>query len=183
MKSSLRLIRSEFSYQGSNQAAWQNFLAVVRAEAARPDPLDDASALLLTEKYTANRGLYGYFTGLTGSEAAHFREVLSFSEKIPGTRPEAGERSRRPASVRSVPFCRLAERNGRISPPHTASLLLDFARAMNQRLRLRNGRVLLLDFLGAYMDVAGVDCKSLSSARYWCPAAADELLNSRTVIR
>ena len=80
----LQLIRTEFNNHGNRLAAWQNFLAVVRIEAARPEPLDAASALLLTEKFVANRGLYGYFTGLTALDADDFREVLSFSEKIHG---------------------------------------------------------------------------------------------------
>jgi tetratricopeptide (TPR) repeat protein len=169
----LQLIRTDFNEQGNRLAAWQNFLAVVRIEAARPEPLDAASALLLTEKFVANRGLYGYFTGLTALNADHFREVLSFSEKIQGL-------DRRKTNIavglfQSVLYLlSAAEKSGRITPEKAAAQLFEFARAMNQAQSPSQRSHAALDFLGAYMDAAGVDRNSSSLAGILIPAIADQ---------
>ena len=66
---------------------------------------------------------------LSGLEAAHYREVLSFSEKIQGL-----DRKKTNIAVglfqSALYLLSSAERSGRITPDKTAALLLDFVRAM-----------------------------------------------------
>src|SRR5262249_3172436 len=78
----LRLMRKEFSLNQSHVGSWQNLLAVVRVDAAREEPLDEASALMLAEKYSTTGGLYGYFTRLSGLGAEQYREIFSLAEKV-----------------------------------------------------------------------------------------------------
>jgi Tfp pilus assembly protein PilF len=177
----LRLIRTEFSDKGSRVAAWQNFLAVVRVDAARTeaggDPLDEESALLLAEKYVANRGLYGYFAGLKALDAAHYREVLGFGEKIPAL-------DRKKANIAAGVFqsalylLSAAECSGRIAPAKTGALLLDFIRAMNQDASPAQVSRASLTFLGAYMDAAGADRNSPSLSEVLAPAVANQAIDA-----
>ena len=169
----LQLIRTEFVEHGSRLAAWQNFLAVVRIEAARPEPLDAASALLLTEKFVANRGLYGYFTELTALDADDFREVLSFSEKIHGL--DSRKTNIAVGLFQSVLYLLSAgEKSRRLTPEKAAAQLFEFARAMNQAQSTPQWSHAALDFLGPYMDAAGVDRNSPSLAGILIPAVADQ---------
>ncbi len=150
----LRLIRNEYGQTGTHMGAWENFLAGVRVEASRPEPVDSASALLLTENYSADRGLYGYFAGLTALGAAQFREVLSFGQKV-----RTLDRQKSAIAVgllQSVLYLlSVAERSGRIAPSKSAALLQEFAGSMNQTLLSSQWSRAALDFLGAYMDAGG----------------------------
>jgi tetratricopeptide (TPR) repeat protein len=179
----VRLMGQQFSQNGYQRAAWQNFLAVVRVEAARREPLDEASALLLAEKYGGNRGLYTYFAGLTALGAAEYREVFQFTEKFSSL-------DRKKANIALGLFQSAlylltdAERSGKIAPERTAALLLDFARAMNQGQSPSEWCHAALDFLGAYIQSAGGDRNSRSLRDILVPAAADrpvELGNGHSV--
>ncbi len=171
----LRLIHNEYEQTGTHMGAWENFLAVVRVEATRPEPLDSASALLLTEKYAADRGLYGYFAGLTALGAAQYREVLSFGEKV-----RSLDRQKSDIAVgllESVLYLlSAAERSGRVAPPKCAALLQEFASSMNRALLPSQWSRAALDFLGVYMDAGGAPRTSPSLRDILVPAAADETI-------
>jgi tetratricopeptide (TPR) repeat protein len=78
----LRLFKNSYRQTGATYSEWQNLLAVVRVDRVRPSPLDENSALLLAEKFSTAEGLYGYFSRLRGLEAANYREIFSFAEKV-----------------------------------------------------------------------------------------------------
>ena len=75
----LRLARTRYK---ATQSELDNFLAVVRIEAHRTEPLDEASALLLADHYPRGRPIYPYFASLTSLGHAEFESVFSMAEKL-----------------------------------------------------------------------------------------------------
>jgi tetratricopeptide (TPR) repeat protein len=60
----------------------ENFLAVSRIDAHRPEPLDERSALILAQRYDENAGVYPYFTDLTTLGAADFTQFFSAVDRF-----------------------------------------------------------------------------------------------------
>ncbi len=150
----LRLIKGQYSQNHSHYGNWQNLLAVLRIDASRPEPLDEASALLLAEKFSSAEGLYGYFTQITGMQAGHYREVFSFVEKMRGL---DWKQANIPAGLFHSVFYLLAtaEESRRLGPAQTAALLGDFAKSMNQAQSPGQWAKAALDALGSYLQALG----------------------------
>ena len=81
----LRLARTRYGHQRSEL---DNFLAVVRIDAHRSDPLDETSALALAQNYPRYSPVYPYFHVLTGLTGREFTQFFRFGEKIQGTSPQ-----------------------------------------------------------------------------------------------
>ncbi|HXB75082.1 MAG TPA: hypothetical protein VNY05_43015 [Candidatus Acidoferrales bacterium] len=150
----LRLVRNSYTQSGLRYGEWQNLLAVIRVDEGRGDPLDEASALLLAEKFSSAEGLYGYFTRLRGLEAANFREIFGFAEKV---RPLDWKRANLAAGLfQSVLYLfAAAEDSHRLDPARAAALLLSFSKAMNQAQSPGEWAKASLDALAAYMPAVG----------------------------
>jgi len=161
----LRLIRNEYVHKGTTLGEWQNFLAVVRVESARPEPLDEASALLLAENYAGHRCVYGFLPDLTALDAAQYRDVLRLDEKI-------HDLDRIKGNVAAGMFqsalymISAAEKSDRIAPPAAAILLANFAVAMSRVPAPAQWSHASLDFLRSYVDAvgAGRNAKSLCNS-------------------
>jgi tetratricopeptide (TPR) repeat protein len=150
----LRLLKGMYRQGGARYQEWQNLLAVVRVDAVRGDPLDEASALLLAEKFSSAEGLYGYFTRLRGLEAANYREIFSFAEKV---RTLEWKRANLAAGLFQ---CMLylfaaAEDSRRLDPAKAAALLLAYCKAMNQAQAPADWAKASLDALSAYLPAVG----------------------------
>lgn len=75
----LRLARTR--YKGT-QSELDNFLAVVRIDAHRTEPLDEPSALLLADHYPRSRTVYPYFASLTSLGYEEFESFFTMAEKL-----------------------------------------------------------------------------------------------------
>ena len=150
----LRLLKNSYRQGGVKYEEWQNLLAVVRVDQVRRDPLDEGSALLLAEKFSSAEGLYGHFTRLRGLEAANYREIFSFAEKV---RVLEWKRANLAAGLlQSMLYLyAAAEDSRRLEPARTAALLLGFCKAMNQSQTPGEWARASLDALAAYMPAVG----------------------------
>jgi len=66
-----------------------NFLAVSRIDAHRPEPLDERSALILAQRYDEYGGAYAYFTDLTALTASDFTQFFAAADHIKSHPPLA----------------------------------------------------------------------------------------------
>jgi len=150
----LRLLKNSYRQGNVKYEEWQNLLAVVRVDQRRADPLDENSALLLAEKFSSAEGLYGYFTRLRGLEAANYREIFSFAEKV---RPLEWKRANLASGLfQSMLYLyAAAEDSRRLEPAKAAALLLSFCRAMNRSLTPGEWARASLDALADYMPAVG----------------------------
>ncbi len=168
-----RLIRSEYVYKNSALREWQNFLAVVRVEAARPEPLNYESALLLAESYAGHRSLYAYFAGLSGLDTDHYRGVLRMDEQIQAL--DRGNGNTAAGLLHSVLYLLSAtERSGRIAPDRTAALLSDFAGGLSQNPSPAQWSRSSLEFVGYLLDSAGVARSSPSFCELLVPVTGNQ---------
>jgi hypothetical protein len=178
----LRLLKNSYRQGNVRYEEWQNLLAVMRVDRMRSDPLDENSALLLAEKFSFAEGLYGYFTRLRGLEAANYREIFSFAEKMP---PLEWKR----ANLASGLFQSMlylygaAEDSRRLEPAKAAALLLSFSRAMNRSLTPGEWAKASLDALADYMPAVGAapGSASLREILVTDPDRAVALPGGRTV--
>jgi hypothetical protein len=85
----LRLARTHYKSSQSSFSELDNFVAVVRIDGHRSDPLDDGSALLLADQFTENRASYPYFACLTGLTRSGFQSFFNMSAKLKAM-PEVG---------------------------------------------------------------------------------------------
>jgi tetratricopeptide (TPR) repeat protein len=167
----LRLVRGSYTQSGMRYGEWQNLLAVIRVDQERGDPLDEASALLLAEKFSVAEGLYGYFTHLRGLGAANYSEIFSFAEKV---QVLEWKRANLAAGLfQSMLFLFAAAEDShrhdshrhdsrRLDPARSAALLLTFCKAMNQAQSPGDWAKASLDALAAYMPAVGAPPASVS---------------------
>lgn len=83
----LRLARTRYSLGNDHVSELDNFLAVVRIEAHRKEPLDEESALALAQNFSEAGAFYPYFAvfpDLTGSD---FKAFFAFAEKLKSANP------------------------------------------------------------------------------------------------
>ncbi|HUE22564.1 MAG TPA: hypothetical protein VMQ86_12850 [Bryobacteraceae bacterium] len=75
----LRLARTKYK---TTQSELDNFLAVVRIDAHRSEPLDEASALLLADHFPRTRAIYPYFASLSSLGHEEFESFFTMAEKL-----------------------------------------------------------------------------------------------------
>jgi hypothetical protein len=78
----LRLANTRYKQRGAVRTELDNFLAVVRVDEHRPEPLDENSALLLAQHYTEDGAAYPYFATLTGLGQKQFEQFFALSEAL-----------------------------------------------------------------------------------------------------
>ena len=79
-----RLARTYYTKSGEKLSELDHFLAVVRIDEHRTDPLDEASALLLAQNFGADKPIYPYFASLTGLGQAQFQHFFALMEQLSG---------------------------------------------------------------------------------------------------
>jgi len=85
----LRLARTRYKDSNVSRSELDNFVAVVRIEEHRSNPLDETSALLLAQHFAEDGAAYPYFAILTGLGQKHFEQFFALSETLrPLTQPE-----------------------------------------------------------------------------------------------
>ncbi len=79
----VRLAQTRYHDKGAvRHTEMENFLAVSRIDAHRPQPLDERSAMILAQRYNDYPGAYAYFTDLTTLGASDFTQFFSAVDHI-----------------------------------------------------------------------------------------------------
>ena len=78
----LRLARTRYKESSLQRSELDNFLAVVRIDEHRTDPLDEASALLLAQHYAEDGAAYPYFAILTGLGQKQFEQFFAVADTL-----------------------------------------------------------------------------------------------------
>ncbi len=77
----LRLARTRYK---TTLSELDNFLAVVRIDGHRSEPLDEAAALLLADHFARSQAIYPYFASLSSLGHEDFESFFSMAEKVEG---------------------------------------------------------------------------------------------------
>lgn len=80
----LRLGRTRYTTSRENHTELENFLAVCRLEARRPDPLTEEETIVLAQHYPQLEGAWGYFHILTSLRREHYEKIFAVSQRIDG---------------------------------------------------------------------------------------------------
>ena len=78
----LRLAQARYREKLGAHSELDNFLAVSHIDAHRSTPLDEASALLLAQRYTDSSATYPYFADLTGLALNDFRQFFTLLDQL-----------------------------------------------------------------------------------------------------
>ena len=78
----LRLARTRYKESSESHSELDNFVAVVRIDQHRTDPLDEASALLLAQHYSQDGAAYPYFAVLTGLGQKEFQQFFALAAML-----------------------------------------------------------------------------------------------------
>lgn len=78
----LRLAHTRYRELSLQHSELDNFLAVVRIDGHRSDPLDEASALLLAQHYAEDGAAYPYFAVLTGLGQKEFEGFFAAADTL-----------------------------------------------------------------------------------------------------
>ena len=77
----LRLARTRYVSSHEKMSELDNFVAVVRIDRHREEPLDEASALLLAQHYGEDRAIYPYFATLTALGRPQFEKFFTLLDQ------------------------------------------------------------------------------------------------------
>jgi tetratricopeptide (TPR) repeat protein len=80
-----RLARTHYTVRNEKLSELDNFVAVVRIDRHRREPLDESSALLLAQNYVADKPVYPYFAALTDLAPPHFEHFFTLMERLSST--------------------------------------------------------------------------------------------------
>ena len=78
----IRILRMRYSMTGAKLSESDNFVAVVRIDQHRDDPLDEASALLLAQHYAVAGTTYPYFASLTELGEPQFTRFFRIVDQV-----------------------------------------------------------------------------------------------------
>jgi len=76
----LRLARTRYTETVYQHNELDNFLAVIRIDQHRSDLLNEASALLLAQRFATDDAVYPFFAALTGLEQKHFEQFFALAD-------------------------------------------------------------------------------------------------------
>jgi hypothetical protein len=78
----VRLAKTKYSEAGAGHSEAANFIAIVRLDSDRKEPLDPDSALLLAQNFARYGAAYPYFATLTGLTGPDFQSLFVLAEKL-----------------------------------------------------------------------------------------------------
>lgn len=76
----VRLATSEYKSREGEKSELANFIATVRIDAQRTEPLSPEAALLLAQGYSSYHALYPYFAQLGNLDAADYKKLFTLDE-------------------------------------------------------------------------------------------------------
>jgi tetratricopeptide (TPR) repeat protein len=117
----LRLARTHYKESTEQHSELDNFVAVVRIDQHRTDPLDETSALLLAQHFALDAAAYPYFAVLTGLGQKQFEQFFALAEILRAkSLPERGAQLAPIESLIEI-LC-LAQQAGSIDAAQSAEL-------------------------------------------------------------
>ena len=117
----LRLGNTRYKPRSVERTELDNFLAVVRVDEHRSEPLDENSALLLAQHYAADGAAYPYFATLTGLGQKQFEQFFALSEAL-RDRSDEEKNAVLPAVNSLIEIICLAQEAGRFDEMQSAEL-------------------------------------------------------------
>jgi tetratricopeptide (TPR) repeat protein len=118
----LRLAGTRYKVGASSRSELDNFLAVVRIDAHRTQPLDEESALVLAQHFAEDEAAYPYFASLTGLQYKQFEKFFAFADALRSASAE--DKDARIAALSTlVQMVCLAQEAGTISETQGAELV------------------------------------------------------------
>lgn len=78
----LRLARTRYKTGAERYTELDNFIAVARIDGHRAEPLEEAAALRLAQRFAQHESFYPYFAILTGLMDGDFQKFSAFSDKL-----------------------------------------------------------------------------------------------------
>jgi hypothetical protein len=152
----LRLASTRYKQAGLARGELDNFLAVVRIDQHRPDPLDEASALLLAQHFAQDGGAYPFFATLTGLGQKQFEQFFALTEMLRG-RPEP-ERAVQVAAISSlIEIVCLAQRAGTLDRGKATDLFGRIVTGFQADPSPAQRTMLSLDLVRQVLASAGID--------------------------
>ena len=117
----LRLAGTRYKESKTERSELDNFLAVMRIDEHRSDPLDEASALLLAQHYVEEGAAYPFFATLTGLGEKQFTQFFALTEEWRAA--SEAEKNTRLASLNAlVKILCLAQQAGTLDEAQAATL-------------------------------------------------------------
>ena len=117
----LRLATTRYKDANTEHTELDNFLAVVRVDAHRSDPLDEASALLLAQRFAQDAAAYPFFATLTGLGQKQFEQFFALTESV-RARPDAEKGAELAPIYSLIEILCLAQQAGALSEAQSAEL-------------------------------------------------------------
>jgi tetratricopeptide (TPR) repeat protein len=117
----LRLAGTRYKVGASARSELDNFLAVVRIDGHRTEPLDEESALLLAQHFAEYEAAYPYFASLTGLQYKQFQEFFAFADALRSASAQAKDARLSAFSALLEMVC-LGEEAGSLSETQAAEL-------------------------------------------------------------
>ena len=78
----IRILRTRYNITGARFSESDNFVAVVRIDQHREEPLDETSALLLAQHYSVAGAVYPYFASLTEVAEPQFTRFFALIDQL-----------------------------------------------------------------------------------------------------
>ncbi len=117
----LRLAGTRYKESKTERSELDNFLAVMRIDEHRSDPLDEASALLLAQHYAEDGAAYPFFATLTGLGEKQFTQFFTLAEEWRAA--SEAEKNARLATLNAlVKILCLAQQAGTLDEAQAATL-------------------------------------------------------------
>lgn len=117
----LRLASTRYKQGSTERGELDNFLAVVRIDEHRSDPLDEESALMLAQHFAEYGAAYPFFATLTGLGQKQFEQFFALSDSLRGLSEEARGSYVAPVSSLIEILC-LAQQAGTLDEKQSADL-------------------------------------------------------------
>jgi Tfp pilus assembly protein PilF len=146
----LRLASTRYRERGEHSEL-DNFLAVVRIDGHRTNPLDEASVLSLAQHFAEDGAAYPYFSILTGLEPKQFEQFFELAAAVRSLSNE--ERSEELATIHSlIKIVCIAQQVGSLNETQAAAVFGDIVerlhKAMSSAARTSESLNLVRDILG-----------------------------------
>jgi Tfp pilus assembly protein PilF len=117
----LRLAKTRYSDSLGQHSELDNFLAAVRVDAHRSDPLEEASALLLAQHFAQDGAAYPFFATLTGLGQKQFEQFFALTESV-RARPDAEKGAALAPIYSLIEILCLAQRTGALNEARSAEI-------------------------------------------------------------
>ena len=150
----LRLANTRYKQRSHERTELDNFLAVVRVDEHRPEPLDENSALLLAQHYAEDEAAYPYFATLTGLGQQQFEQFFALSEAL-RDRSDDEKNAVLPAVNSLIEILCLAQEAGRFDEMQSAELFGEVVKKLGEATSPAARTATSLDLVRMILERAG----------------------------